>query len=71
MTIYCIRTRRRGEHSWQFVGRSNTVTDRRSQALTWPTEQMAGRWVPHYARELPGRELRVSPVTAHVVSCTR
>lgn len=71
MTIFCIRARRRGEHSWQFVGRGNSVTDRRSQALTWQSEQLAGRWVPHFAQVLPGRELRVSPVTAHVVSSTR
>ena len=64
MTIYCIRTRRPGEHSWKFVGRGLAVTDRRSQALTWQTEQLAGRWLPHYRQQLPGRELKVSPVTA-------
>ena len=64
MTIYCIRTRRPGEHSWQFVCRGEAVTDRRRLALTWDSEQLAGRWLPHFARVLPGRELRVSPVTA-------
>lgn len=64
MSIYCIRTRRPGEHSWQFVCRGATVTDLRSLALTWQTEQLAGRWLPHYRTQLPGRELKVSPVTA-------
>lgn len=67
MTIYCIRVRRPGEHSWQFVCRGNEVTDRRRLALTWDSEQLAVRWVPHYRQQLPGRELRVSPVTAYVV----
>ena len=67
MTIYCIRTRRPGEHSWQFVGRGLAVTDRRSQALTWDSELLAGRWLPHYRQQLPGRELKVSPVTAYNV----
>ena len=44
MTIYCIRTRRPGEHSWQFVGRGAAVTDRRRLALTWDSEPLAARW---------------------------
>ena len=67
MTIYCIRTRRPGEHSWQFVGRGAAVTDRRRLALTWDSEQLADRWLPHYRQQLPGRELKVSPVTAYNV----
>lgn len=67
MTIYCIRTRRPGEQSWQFVGRGHTVTDLRSQALTYDTEQLAARWVPHWRQKLPGRELKVSPITAYNV----
>lgn len=67
MTIYCIRTRRPGEHSWQFVCRGNAVTDRRRLALTYETEHLAARWVPYFRRELPGRELKVSPVTAYIV----
>jgi hypothetical protein len=67
MTIYCIRTRRPGEHSWQFVCRGEAVTDRRRLALTWQGKELADRWVPHYARVLPGREFRVSPVTAYAV----
>ncbi len=52
MTIYCIRTRRPGEHSWQFVCRGEAVTDRRRLALTWDSEQLAGRWLPHFARAI-------------------
>ena len=67
MTIYCIRTRRPGEQSWQFVGRGNSVTDLRSQALTYDTEQLAARLLPYWRQKLPGRELKVSPVTAYLV----
>lgn len=64
MTIFCIRVRRPGEPAWQFMGRGRAVTARRSLALTWDCEHQARRWVPHFARELPGREWKVAPVTA-------
>lgn len=66
MTIFCIRTKRPEDASWQFVSLLG-ITDVRAHAQTWDDESFVKRMLPHYRKRWPGREFRHAPITAYTV----